>query len=218
MYAGHNIVVVARNFNPTIFSQLWLVNQAIFSEKELAENYIFTPIAVNLNTPDFAFLAVPDKIQLSFPSDKVDFKALSNRIFGGIIKKLPHTPYQAIGFNLSWILFPQNPDKFVEISRKIFVSPSNPIARHFTSTGSRFGTYLSKDVPMGRLRLDIKPVSATPPPSGEQKEGLHLTFNFTLDLKEGGKDLQILRFFDQWDAAHAIASEMTTEMGLGWSN
>lgn len=216
LYAGHNIVIVARNFNPTIFSQLWLVSQAIFSEKEVEGNYIFTPIAVNLNTPDFAFLAVPDRIQLSFPNDQVNFKALRDRIFVSIVKKLPHTPYQAIGFNFSWLLFPKDPEDFEEISRKIFVSSSNPISKYFTSKGSRFGAYISKDVPMGRLRLEIKPTLAASP-SG-QKEGLHLAFNFTLELKEGGKDLQILQFFDQWDAAHSMASEMTTEMGQGWSN
>ena len=215
-YAGHNVVIVARNFNPTIFSQLWLVKHGIFSEKEVEENFVLTPIAVNLNTSEFAFLAVPDRIQLSFPNDQVDFKSLINRTLVNIIIKLPHTPYQAIGFNFSWILHPKDAEDFEKISRQVFVSSGNPISKHFISKGSRFGAYMSTDVPMGRLRLEIKPTMG--PSSAGSQECLHLAYNFTRDLKDEQKDLQIMDFFKQWDIAHSMALEITEEMGKGWSS
>lgn len=215
-YAGHNVVIVAKNFNPTIFSQLWLVKHGVFSEKEVEGNFVFTPIAVNLNTSDLAFLAVPDRIQLSFPNDQVDFKSLLNRILVKIVKELPHTPYQAIGFNMSWVLQPKDAEEFEKISRQIFVSSGNPISKHFSRKGSRFGAYLSTDVSMGRLRLEIKPTTA--PSSSGSQECLHLAYNFTRDLKDEQKDLQILDFIEQWNTAHSIASEITEEMGQGWSS
>lgn len=215
-YAGHNVVIVARNFNPTIFSQLWLVRQAIFSEKEIEGNFVFTPIAVNLSTDEFSFLAVPDRIQLSFPNDTVDFKSLIDRILVNIVKKLPHTPYQAVGFNFSWVLFPTNADDFERLSKTILVSTDNPISKHFTNKGSRFGAYMSADVSIGRLRLEIKPT--TGPSSSGNQECLHLAYNFTRDLKEDGRELQVLEFFDQWNSAHSMASKMTEEMEKGWSS
>jgi hypothetical protein len=45
-----------------------------------------------------------------------------------------------------------------------------------------------------------------------------MAYNFTRDLKDEQKDIQVLDFIEQWGAAHSIASEITEEMGKGWSS
>lgn len=75
---------------------------------------------------------------------------------------------------------------------------------------------MSTDVPMGRLRLEIKPT--TGPSSSGSQECLHMAYNFTRDLKDEQKELQIMDFIEQWDTAHSMASEITEEMGKEWSS
>lgn len=211
-----SVVVVARNFNPTIFTQLWLVRHNIFTEKEVQENFIFTPMAVNLTTPDCAFLAIPDRIQLGFINDTVDQPKLIDRTLGQIVSLLPETPFTAVGFNLGWTLSPKIPDEFAKINRKYFLSSEDPLAKFFQESSCRFGSYFSKDVAMGRLRLDIKPVIV--PATSGSSDALQLAFNFNLDLKEGDKPKQVLEFLASWNTALSISSEMVETIGAGWAN
>jgi hypothetical protein len=213
---SYNVVIVARNFNPTIFTQLWLVNQEIFSKHEVEQNYIFTPMAVNLTTEEVSFIAVPDRIQLGFINDKVDFHRLIDRILVKIVTRLPHTPFQAVGFNLAWLLSSNTPETFEKINREYFLSPHNPLLRYFSEKNCRFGGYLSKDVPIGRMRLDIKPLTVASP-SGTS-EALQLAFNFTRDLRDDDKLSQIINFLASWDTALSMSKEMMETSGKGWSN
>ena len=212
-----NVVVVARNFNPTFFSQLWFLKIEVFPEGDLKDNFIYTPMAVSLTTPEVAFLAVPDRIQLGFAGDKPNYSKLIDRILGAIVQKLPHTPFQAVGFNMTWNLLAKNSDEFSRVNRQLFLSSENPLAKSSAEADCRFGFYLSKNLAMGRMRLDIKPMIAAPVGT-VGTEGLQLNFNFNRDLQEESKIEVILEFLQSWDMALSLSSDMVKAVGRTWSS
>ncbi|OAI43880.1 hypothetical protein AYO43_09740 [Nitrospira sp. SCGC AG-212-E16] len=168
-------------------------------------------MAVSLTTQDIAFLAVAERIQLSFLSETVNHSGEISRILAKIVKALPHTPFQAVGFNFVWALPAKDKSQFTEINRRFFLSKENPIAHDFASEDCRFGSYFSKDIPMGRLRLEIRPISQT------GTEGLQLAFNFNRELQEGDSGERISEFLGKWADASGIANGMRNAIGGGWT-
>lgn len=176
-------------------------------------------MAVNLTTPEIAFLAVPDRIQLSFANENVNCSGLIKRIMGGIVTVLPHTPFHAVGFNFTWILLANKQDEFPQTLRKLFLSADNPLSRFCDGEDCRFGFYISRNLNIGRLRLDLKPIMANPAiAGGDLREGLQLTFNIHRDLSDDNKVERILEFLNEWDSSFSLAQQMTEGVGSGWSN
>lgn len=212
---GFNVVVAATNLNPSIFSQLWLVKQKIFSESDFqTDGTVFSPLAVNVSAPGFSLTVVPDRLQLGFASaeknDEVSLKI--KRVVGKIATELPHTPFQAIGFNMGWVLLPQEGRELASLERRFFLAEKNPLAKFFKEKHSHFGCYLSKDFTAGRLKLDIKPVRLV-----DGTQSIQAAFNYHLDLEPDERVEQIHQFISMWDAAYTQANELVTELGKGWS-
>lgn len=214
-----NAVVVATNLNPSIFSQLWLIKHNIFQANDFENNdkCVFTPIAVNVITEECNFTAVPERVQLDFSANVSTHKSLLMRTLGTIVKELPHTPYTAVGFNFNWRLWPANHGEFAKINRTLFLAKDNPLAKIFSQDDCRFGSYLSKNVQLGRLRLEIKPIFLPTPKEPDRTEALQLTFNFNLDLRSENRPQEIIDFLGFWDSAHDTAVDIVTALGQGWS-
>ncbi|MDO8547557.1 MAG: hypothetical protein Q7R68_09395 [Nitrospirales bacterium] len=207
-------VVVATNINPSIFSQVWLTKTGVFSESDFQAESVLSPFAVNVVTPSLAQMAIPQNLQVIFPpgDEKNNREALLQQTIGRIVAELPHTPFQAVGFNMGWVLQPQDPGEIDKLERIFFLSKSNPLSGEFEETNCHFGCYLSKDFEIGRLKLDIKPVTLL-----DQSQALQLAFNFHLDLKEEDKAKQIVRFLGKWNAAYKMAKDLANILGKGWS-
>src|SRR3954452_10956137 len=100
--AGSNVIIAARQFNPTVFSQLWLVRNELLAEEDFGPGYLFSEAVVQMATPQFLMLVVPSQLQFS-PTDQVeDQQALIRGKVGRIVERLPHTPYVAVGLNFVW--------------------------------------------------------------------------------------------------------------------
>jgi len=166
-------VLLAKSYNLPIFSQLWLLDNGIITKEEFesGESY-FTPVAVNVPTPDFELLIMAERLQVVIKVGAInEGQALLERLVGGIVENLPHTPYKALGLNFRYRIKSENEIGFSERCRNVFVNPGNPLQADFDDTNARFGLYLSKDIFDARLRLDIKPVK----PDGN--DALNLAFN-----------------------------------------
>lgn len=212
---GFNVVLAATNLNPSVFNLLWLVNQKIFSEAEIqTKGSVFSPLAVNVVAPGLTLTVIPERLQLGFlPTDEDAGVALKiQRVIGKIASELPHTPFQAAGFNMGWVLFPQDGKDLDSLERRLFLAERNPLARFFKEKNSHFGCHLSKDFKMGRLMVDIKPVTVV-----DGTKCLQTAFNFHVDLTVNESVKQIHEFLALWDLAHTQAKEMITELGKGWS-
>jgi hypothetical protein len=210
-----NAVLAAQNLNPSIFTQIWLAKYNLFQENDFKEpNSMFSAIAVNVATPDLLFVAIPEKVQVAFGQKKEDASWCQHalrRTIGVIATELHHTPFQAVGFNMEWAVKLEPPRSIENIERGYYLNEANPLARHFQDKNCRFGIYLSKDFALGRLKLDIKPVSFK-----DSSQGARLLFNFHLDLA-GDKINQVAEFLDHWTEAYDTTRAYATELETAWN-
>jgi hypothetical protein len=207
-----NAVVVARRFNPTIFSQLWLVNNEIATEADFQGESVFTPAFVQVQAPRYVLLVVPEQLQLApLPPVEQQHELVSDKV-GRIVRLLPETPYVAVGLNFSWQLDIEDPDQFVPLSRALFFR-GNPLFNHFDCDDARFGGYFSKDTLGARLKLDVKPVRGGSPEQAVER--LLFAFNLHKDVGRNNPVEQIQDMLGQWNRALEQSSAIVTSLE-GW--
>ncbi|MHB1034642.1 MAG: hypothetical protein ACYC35_08865 [Pirellulales bacterium] len=197
-----NVVIAARQFNPTIFSQLWLVRHGIAEEGDFQGESVFTPAFVQVRAPHFVLLVLPEQLQFApLPPEEKQGSLVLDKI-GQIIQLLPETPYVAVGLNFNWHVA-IDASHFAAFSRALFFR-ENPLFNQFNEDGARFGGYLSKDVFDARLKLDVKPVRV------ETSEGvvdqLLFAFNFHKDVGKEHPETEIQQFLKRWDEAHEASA------------
>ncbi len=92
-----NIVILAKNYNPSIVSKEWLKEKKIIEEK--AVKFTHTPVFSLVQTDNFTFILDPDRLQISVNNSAVENIDNLPKIAEKFIAQLPETPYTAIGFN-----------------------------------------------------------------------------------------------------------------------
>lgn len=198
-----NAIIVAQQFNPSIITQLWLVRNDILTEDDFREGCISSPMLSQINSREFSLLTMPNRLQFT-PNDVAGENGnLVTTKLGGIVSRLPHTPYSAIGLNFTWHLDPEE-RKINELTRTIFYRDI-PLFREFDTEDARYGGYLSKNVLGCRLKLDIKPIIMSIP---TRKEYLQLAFNFHLDLTGDNPADEILSLLNHWNEAQGLSSQI----------
>src|SRR5262249_55230541 len=60
---GSSVVIVARNFNPSVTSQLWLARNGVVEEGDFLPGCIFTDLLVQVRTRRFSLLFTPEQLQ-----------------------------------------------------------------------------------------------------------------------------------------------------------
>src|SRR5437899_1423114 len=98
---GSNAVVVARQFNPSVLSQIWLVETGILQTTDFGGEFAFTPLFSQVTTKDFTLLVIPERLQFVPTVDENRQRAFIIEKVGAIVKALPHTPYTAMGMNFT---------------------------------------------------------------------------------------------------------------------
>src|SRR5579875_3202168 len=199
--AGSTVVVVAQQFNPSVISQLWLVQHGLLGEDEFQPGCIFTDMFVQVRSRQFHMLVVPEQLQFvpNVPAGE-EQDLLVDKV-GTIIQTLPHTPFRALGLIFNWFLVPPDGD-VAKLTRQLFFREEPALYRHFATEDAHFGAYLSKDSLGFRLKLDAKPI-LVPGENGPQARVL-FAFNFHADLKEDSAQ-QIQTCLLQWDNARREA-------------
>ena len=94
---GANIVILAKNHNPSIVSKEWLSQKGIIEDEIVS--FTHTPAFSVVETEDFSFFADPDRIQLNVKVDILGKVDLLPQMISSYVKALPETPYTNIGFN-----------------------------------------------------------------------------------------------------------------------
>ena len=99
---GANIVVLAKNHNPSIISKEWL------SQKEIIDgdfvNFTHTPAFSIVETEFFSLVVDPDRLQLTIKSDIQNNVDTLEQSILTYVQALPEVPYSAIGFNFVYNL------------------------------------------------------------------------------------------------------------------
>lgn len=198
-----NVVVAAQFFNPSIFSQLWLVRNEVATEEDFQGEFIYTPNFVQLRTSGFVLLVLPEQLQFAPLSQGKASSMITERV-GKIVKLLPETPYIAVGLNFTWQLVPTG--DVADFGRTLFWR-SNPLYDFFAEKDARFGGYLSKDTMNVRLKLDVKPVKATQADGVDDR--LVFAFNYHQDLLNKTDAVsEMERVLQLWDKAESQSREI----------
>jgi hypothetical protein len=202
-----NAVVAAHQFNPSVVSQLWLVDNGIVlrEEFEAGKGSVFSDMMVNVASEKLTMLVTPDQVQFSPTQPPPNEDEIVASRLGLLVRTLPHTPFTACGLNFAWLLDDQD---VVEVAKRLFFVPDSPVHRAFDVENSRFGGYMSRPAFGGRLKLDIKPLTLRTP-NGESEERLQFAFNFHVDVPQASSGAEaVVAHLANWN--HAF--EMTREI------
>jgi len=175
-----DVVVAARNLNPSILSPVWLVKNGIVTEDAPQGEWVIAPPLVQVPAPEFVIVAVPDHIQFAPRKPDSDVQNLVSAKLGAIVRLLPHTPYTAVGLNFHWSATTTDLDQYGAAQRAALVRSGSPIYDQFPSADARFGAYASADALGFRIKLTVLPINGMR--EGLRFEGLLYQFNFHRDL------------------------------------
>ena len=101
------------------------------------------------------------------------------------------------------------------LSRQLFFVPERPLFRDFDVPDASFGSYLSRDLLGFRLKLDVKPVTVTPP-GNDPEQRLQLLYNYHADLPEGERVVASLQeHLRRWGEAAEMARTSAASIGEG---
>jgi len=92
-----NIVMLAKNHNPSIVSKDWLTQKKIIEEE--VNKFTHTPVFSLVETTNFTFIVDPDRLQISVKNITPENVKNLPKITERHINQLPETPYTAIGLN-----------------------------------------------------------------------------------------------------------------------
>ena len=97
---GTNIVILARNYNPSIVSKEWLYEKNIV--KETVTNFVHTPPLSVVETERISFVLDENRLQISLKSITTESVESLPKIAACFVSCLPETPFVTIGFNYSY--------------------------------------------------------------------------------------------------------------------
>ena len=98
--SGTNIVILARNYNPSIVSKEWLYDKNIV--RETVTNFVHTPPLSVVETERISFVVDENRLQISLKNITTDSIESLPKIAAGFVSCLPETPFVAVGFNYSY--------------------------------------------------------------------------------------------------------------------
>ena len=202
-----NVVIAAHQFNPSIFSQLWLVKHKIIQEDEFESGAMFSDAAVQIPSKRFHLLVVPEMLQFTIKAEREDDAELVAEKIMAIANLLPQTPYTAIGLNFIWHHVAEEAE-IAATTRRIFFRQNLEPFKSFGTEDALFGGYLSKDFGGARLKLDIKPAHAKVA-NDPVVNVIHLQFNFHRDLTADDAMAGIKESIESWQAAKAESADIS---------
>lgn len=195
------VVIAARQFNPSIVRDRWLVNNQLLDPDDLQEGCAFTDAFSNVLSREFNLLVVPGQLQFVPKVEADREQELVSAKVGTIVRNLPHTPYTGIGMNFTWHIRPKE-HSTQDLTRKLFFVEDNALCREYNVVDAKFGAYFSRDVLGRRLKLDVKPITLET--NRGEIEVLQCAFNFHrgLDAEDDAVTV-IIDSLGRWNEARA---------------
>ncbi len=214
-----SVVAIAHDVNLSIFRPPWLVKSRIFTEKELQGEIVVTPAFVQVPTDNFQLMVFPDRIQMAIRLNCPDAADCIQRVMGGVVSTLPHTPYTAAGLNFKYLAAPESADAFAPWNRALLSSSFADEVAPPDDGGARFGSYVSFDTLGLRLKLDIKPTKA---PDAAVKmckswrpgqDLVSLGFNFHADVTQAKEPAdELIGVLGKWTDALALSEKIAGQI------
>jgi hypothetical protein len=180
-WTGANVVLVAQNHNPSIFSPDWVQRHHIIDEPQ--EDFVHTPVFSLYKSSTFQMVADPDRFQLILrvlsPSNLQALEGAITRL----IQTLPHVPYKAVGLNFTWIATPEAPGEGAQRMDQLFLSDPIRLRSAFPEGSDvKLGGIVYNVSRRYRLRLLVEPKIKT-------EENVRLDFNYHFDARSSDEAL-----------------------------
>jgi hypothetical protein len=201
-------VIVAQHFNPSVASQIWLVDQGLVSKEEFEPGCLFTDNVVQVCSRRFNLLVMADQVQLVPRVSESDQGQLIAKTLNLLVKTLPHTPFRALGLNFVWHLVPDD-GNVQALTRRLFYVENRPLYREFDVKDAHYGAYLSKDQFGFRLRLDAKPLTVNQQVTAPEIR-LQVLFNYHAELPQGKEAVDVIEeLLTHWGDAKEESRRIT---------
>lgn len=201
-------VVVAQQFNPSVASQKWLYDIGLLTQADLERPFAFTPAFAQFTGAEFSFLLLPERLQFTMLGEPAGQREILIDKLARFVREVPHTPFTALGLNLTYQIVPTAGDT-TQITRRLFFVPGSPLHAEFDDDGARFGGYMSRDVLGCRLKLAVRPAIEPLVEGGPPKHFVAMDFNFHHDLTQGGDAAEtIVKNLEKWDDVRDLADRI----------
>jgi hypothetical protein len=192
-----SIIILAKNFNPSVFNQYWIISNNFIDSNDILPNSVFSPLYTHISTSAFNLIVLPEQLQFHIINPSLEFNGLIEKTLLPMINKLQEVPYNAVGINFIWFIY--DSEKTVnDLSREFFYKSDSILFEQFSTPDSRFGTYISKDFHSARLKLDIKPVTVPELVPESQNEFLSFAFNFHFALGVQDAGINLVKYLRNW--------------------
>ena len=208
--AESNCVIGAKQFNSSIFSQIWLVRNKILDESEFRPGCLFSDDVAKIESDQFGLLILPPQLQFVPKTEPKTHGELVATKLRAVVHLLPETPYTGIGLNFHWLVWTKE-ERGEPLLRSLFRNSAHPVYNHFDQEDASFGAYLSQDMIGCRLNLNILPITFTE--SEKTTLRLRFAFNFHLDLDDRETNVpRIEEHLERWDEASSLAWSIVHEL------
>ena len=137
-----SIVLLAKNFNPSIFNPYWLITKGVVKEENLKmDQSSFTPNEVRILTDTFEMIVLQDKLLINYVPNEEVMEGVIQNLMHHILNLLPEVPYMAMGINFKWEIRRNNKD--YHNLNKSLLNVENPLLKFFPSENSIYGVNLN---------------------------------------------------------------------------
>lgn len=175
---GANIVILAKNHNPTIVSKEWLTQKKIIGGDIV--NFAHTPAFSVVETDIFGFIVDPERLQISVKKDIPENIENLPKVAKTYISELPETPYTAIGFNYLY-------EVITKQSLKNILSPNDEKFKRLFSEDYQLGGNIRFRFEDFLVRINFKPVN---------DERIVADFNFHFNSEDIGEIIEKIEMYN----------------------
>lgn len=175
-----NIVILARNYNPSIVSKEWLYEKDII--RETVRNFVHTPVMSLIETESISIVIEQERLQISLKNINYENIDALPRIATEFVSALPETPYVGLGFNYHYGIPKEN------IQLEALFSPDN----------SKLKELFSEDYEIGQqvfFRFEGFTVRMSAAPKSGEDAKLSIGFNFHADTPGAKKVIERLKLY-----------------------
>lgn len=191
---GANIVLLAKNHNPSIVSRDWLSQRGILTDS--IKSFTHTPALSVVETERFSFFVDPDRLQLGIKKNFIkEANSLCEKILS-YVRYLPETPYEAVGFNFGYEL-----EHKTSILQKIYC-PGDKLESLF-SENFQLGGIIKYEFSGFTVKLIIQP---------DINEKIKADFNFHYGLNDNSDIENIIKMHGEAMAeSRRVLEELVNE-------
>lgn len=189
------IVILARNYNPSIVSKDWLQDKGLL--RGAVSNFVHTPAFSLVQTDQLALVVDENRLQLSLQRPSEWTLRILRDTADDFVQALPETPYTGVGFNLHY----QVPKE--EFVLESLLSVNRERLAGLVGERNEMGGKIVFEYNGFVAKMDISP-------SLGEDEAVRVDFNFHADIRGSSEVREQLSLYE-----NVVAKAEAIVRGLG---